>query len=138
MTRHHMFNPAGLPEAKGFSYGAIAASGRALYVSGVTAERPDGSFPEGIVAQFAEACRRVALIMREGGGAPTDLVSMTIYTPVVAEYKENLAGIGAAYREVFGRHYPPIALLGVAELFEKEALVELVCTAVVPEGQSPG
>ena len=138
MTRHHMFNPEGLPEAKGFSYGAVAAPGRTLYVSGVTAERPDGSFPEGIAAQFAEACRRVARVITEGGGGPDDLVSMTIYTPVVADYKANLADIGTAYREVFGRHFPPIALVGVAELFESEALVELVCVAVVPEGQSPG
>ena len=138
MTRHHMFNPDGLPEARGFSYGALAAAGRTLYVSGVTAERPDGSFPDGMVAQFGEACRRAALVITEGGGEPADLVSMTIYTPAVDEYKANLADIGAAYREVFGRHFPPIALLGVAELFEKEALVELVCVAVVPDGQSPG
>lgn len=138
VTRHHMFNPEGLPEAKGFSYGALAAQGRALYVSGITAERTDGTFPHGIAPQFGEACARVARVISAAGGEPTDLVSMTIYTTDVAGYKAELGAVGAAYRQVFGRHFPPIALLGVAELFEKDALVELVCVAVVPDGQEPG
>lgn len=130
-----MFNPEGLPEAKGFSYGAVAAEGRTLYVSGVTAERPDGTFPDGIAAQFGDACARVARVITEAGGDPSDLVSMTIYSTDVAAYKANLPAVGAAYREVFGRHFPPIALVGVAELFERGALVELVCVAVVPGAQ---
>lgn len=138
MTRHDMFNPEGLPEARGFSYGAVAAGGRTLYVSGITAERVDGTFPEGIAAQFGEACARVARVITEAGGVPSDLVSMTIYTTDVDGYKAQLDPIGIAYREVFGRHFPPVALIGVAELFEAEALVELVCVAVVPDSQSPG
>lgn len=138
MTRHHMFNPEGLPQARGFSYGAVAAGGRTLYLSGITAERIDGTFPDGVAAQFGEACARVALVISDAGGDPTDLVSMTIYTTDVAGYKADLGKIGAEYREVFGRHFPPIALIGVAELFEKEALVELVCVAVVPGDQAPG
>lgn len=129
-----MFNPEGLPEAKGFSYGAVAAEGRTLFISGITAERADGTFPEGVAAQFGDACARVARVITEAGGQPTDLVSMTIYTTDVAGYKADLGAVGAAYREVFSRHFPPIALVGVAELFESEALVEVVCVAVVPHG----
>jgi enamine deaminase RidA (YjgF/YER057c/UK114 family) len=57
---------------------------------------------------------------------------MTIYTTDVQGYRDNLVPIGAAYREVFGKHYPPMALIGVTELFDPEAVVELVCVAVVP------
>ncbi|MFO7300406.1 MAG: RidA family protein [Actinomycetes bacterium] len=135
MTRHHMFDPEGLPDAKGFSYGAVAAPGRTLYLAGITAEQPDGSFPDGIVAQFAEACRRVTRVIAEAGGDPSDLVSMTIYTTDVAGYKAHLRELGEAWREVFGRHYPPLALIGVAELFERDALIELVSVAVVPDRQ---
>src|SRR5690606_31896448 len=117
---------------------AVAAGGRTLHISGITAEQPDGSFPGGIAAQFAEACRGVARVISEAGGDPTDLVAMTIYTTDVTGYKAELGAVGAAYREVFGRHFPPIALVGVAELFESAALVEVVCVAVVPDGQSPG
>jgi hypothetical protein len=37
------------------------------------------------------------------------------------------------YRRHFGKHYVATALLGVAELFDEDAVVELVGIAVVPE-----
>jgi enamine deaminase RidA (YjgF/YER057c/UK114 family) len=57
---------------------------------------------------------------------------MQIYVTDVAAYKGALTELGAAYREHFGRHYPATALLGVSELFDPAAKVELVCTAVIP------
>ena len=37
------------------------------------------------------------------------------------------------YRRLLGRCYPAISLFEVSSLFDPSALVELVCTAVVPE-----
>ncbi len=133
MSRHELFDPDGLPPARGFSYGALPAVGRLLHIAGLTGHRADGSIDESIVHQFAEACRSVARVIDEAGGTPTDLISMTIYTTAIEDYRENLSGIGVAYREVFGRHFPPMALIGVAELFDPRAVVELVCEAVVPD-----
>lgn len=129
-----MFDPDGMAPAIGFSYGSVAADGRLLHIAGMTGHGEDGSLPDGLVEQFAAACRGVARVIAEAGGAPDDLVSMTIYTPVIAEYRAQLGPIGDAYRSVFGRHYPPMALLGISELFDPAALVEVVCVAVVPEG----
>ena len=56
---------------------------------------------------------------------------MTIYTTVVEEYRANLGQIGEAYREVFGKHFPAMALIGVSELVDPKSVVELVCVAVV-------
>lgn len=133
MTRHHLFDPDGLPPARGFSHGALANEGRVLHVAGQTGQREDGSLEDGLVDQFATACRAVVQVIEEAGGSPTDLVSMTIYTTAVDEYREKLRELGERYRDVFGRHYPPMALLGVSELFDPEAVVELVCVAVVPD-----
>lgn len=133
MTRHHLFDPDGLPPAVGFSYGALSTPGRLLHIAGLTGAREDGSLADGIVEQFSVACQGVARVIAEAGGDPTDLVSMTIYTTDVDGYRASLDPIGRAYRAVFGRHYPPIALLGVNRLFEPDALVELVCAAVVPD-----
>jgi enamine deaminase RidA (YjgF/YER057c/UK114 family) len=133
MTRHHLFNPASLPPATGFSHGAVAAPGRALYIAGMTGLHADGSLDDSMPDQFAVACRAVATVIAEGGGQPTDVVSMTIYTTSLDSYLDNLAEIGVAYRAVFGKHYPPIALIGVTRLFDPKALVELVCVAVVPD-----
>ena len=50
----------------------------------------------------------------------------------VGEYKAALRELGGVYRRHFGRRYPAMALLGVSALFDAEAKVELVATAVIP------
>lgn len=133
MSRHHMFNPDGMAPAAGFSHGVIAAEGRTVHIAGQTGHHGDLSIDDGMVEQFGAACRSVVRVIEEAGGAPTDLVSMTIYTPVIGDYREKLRELGVEYRRVFGKHYPPMALLGVTELVDPKALVELVCIAVVPD-----
>ncbi|HSK07490.1 MAG TPA: RidA family protein [Acidimicrobiia bacterium] len=131
MSNHRFLNPEGLPAARGFSHGAIPTGGNTLYIAGQTGHRQDLTLDPGLVDQFGQACRSVAQVIAAAGGGPTDLVSMTIYTTDLPGYRESLEPIGVAYREVFGRHYPPMALIGVSELFDPEALVELVCVAVI-------
>lgn len=132
MSDHRFLNPEGLAPARGFSHGAVPARGNTLYIAGQTGHNPDASIDPGLIDQFAQACRSVARVIADAGGKPTDLVSMTIYTTDVQGYRDNLAPIGAAYRAVFGKHFPAMALIGVAELVDQKALVELVCVAVVP------
>ena len=52
--------------------------------------------------------------------------------PQDAVYRDSLEDLSTAYRDHFGRHYPAIALFEVTGLFDPDALVELVCVAVVP------
>jgi enamine deaminase RidA (YjgF/YER057c/UK114 family) len=93
-----------------------------------------GEPPErSIAGQYEAACRSMAAVIAEEGGEPTDLVSLIVYTTDMGAYRESLGPIGEAHRRVLGNHYPPIALIGVATLFEPDALVELVGTAVVPD-----
>ena len=46
-------------------------------------------------------------------------------------YLSGLKEIGAAYREVMGRHFPAMAVVEVTALVEAEAQVEIEATAVV-------
>ncbi len=133
MSRHHLFNPDRMAPAVGFSYGAVSAGGKLLHIAGLTGHASDGSIADDLVEQFAKACESVARVINEAGGEPSDLVSMTIYTTDVEGYRIRLGPIGEAYRTVFGRHFPPMALFGIKELFDPKALVELVCVAVVPD-----
>ncbi|HJS72064.1 MAG TPA: RidA family protein [Acidimicrobiia bacterium] len=133
MTRHHLFDPGGLPEAIGFSYGAIPAGGRTVHLAGITGHAQDGSIEDGLVEQFRRACQSVARVIVAAGGEPSDLVSMTIYTTDLPSYRASLEELGEGYRAAFGRHYPPMALLGIDELVDPKAVVELLCIAVVPE-----
>ena len=132
MTRHEFFNPEGMAPATGFSYGAIPAEGNTLYVAGQTGHYPDLTVDEGIVEQFARACALLAHVIKEAGGEPSDLVSVTIYCSDMKSYRENLKPIGAAWRAVFAKDFPTMSLVGVSELFDPKATVELVGVAVVP------
>lgn len=131
MSGHHLFNPDDLTPPYGFSHGALAKAGRTLYIAGQTGHHADLSIDDGLVEQFARACQSMGRVIEEAGGEPNDLVSLTIYTSDLGTYRENLGPIGAAYREVFGRHFPPMALIGVAELFDARSVVELVGVAVI-------
>lgn len=132
MSRHRLFNPDGMPPASGFSYGALAEGGRLLHIAGITGHAADGSIDIGLVDQFGRACAGVATVISEAGGGASDLVSLTIYTTDIETYRVRPKELGVCYRDVFGRHYPPMALFGVSELFDPRALVELVGVAVVP------
>lgn len=132
MSRHRLFDPEGMPPASGFSYGALADSGRVLHIAGITGHAADGSIDIDLVDQFGAACAGVAKVIAEAGGSPSDLVSLTIYTTDIETYRARPKELGVSYREVFGRHYPPMALFGIAELFDPRAVVELVGVAVVP------
>lgn len=125
-------NPSHLPPASGFSHGVLSEGGRLLHVAGETGHRGDSSIDEGFVAQFGQACQNVAAVVEAAGGAPEDVVSMTIYTTDVGAYRANLAEVGAAYRAVFGRHFPAMALIGVSELVDPRAIVEITGVAVIP------
>ncbi len=131
MTRHHFFDPEGVARPVGFSYGALPAEGTTLHIAGITGQHEDGSIAKSLVDQFRDACESVARVIDEAGGDPEDMVSMIIFTSEIDGYRSNLEPIGEAYRSVFGRHYPPMALLGVSALLDPRAAVELVCVAVV-------
>ena len=129
---HTIVNPDGLLPPVGFSHAVVSTPGRAVQLGGQTGHRADGSLADGLVAQFEQACRNLTVALDAAGAAPRHLTALQIYVTDMAGYRAALRDLGAAYRRHLGRHYPAIALLGVASLFDPEALVELVATAVVP------
>ena len=129
----HLFvNPAELPEAIGFSHAAVVEPGRMVFLAGQAGHKADGTISEDLIDQFAQSCRNVAVALEGAGASRTDLVSLHIFVTDVTAYRSLRRELGEAYREVFGRHYPPMALFGVRDLFDPAAQVELVGTAVIP------
>jgi enamine deaminase RidA (YjgF/YER057c/UK114 family) len=133
MSRHQAVNPDGLLPPVGFSHAVVPADGHVVHLGGQTGHHADGSLDEGLAAQLEQALRNIATVVAAAGGTTDDVVSMQVYVTDVAAYRASLDELGAAWRAVFGRHYPAIALLGVTELFDPAALVEIVATAVVPD-----
>jgi enamine deaminase RidA (YjgF/YER057c/UK114 family) len=86
-----------------------------------------------LVEQFGAALDHVVAALAAAGARPEDVVSMQIFATDVAAYRASTRELGEAYRARFGRHYPAMALLGVSELVDPSALVEIVAVAVVPE-----
>jgi enamine deaminase RidA (YjgF/YER057c/UK114 family) len=128
-------NPPELMEPTGFSHAVVAGAGAGstVYLAGQTAHGKDGSLPgPGLVEQFDAAAGNVVTALRAAGATPGQLVSMTMYVTSVAEYRSALKELLPVWRKHFGRHYPAAALIGVSELVDPAAKVELVCTAVIP------
>jgi len=141
-TPHRLLDPDTLPRPTGFSQVVIPAPGRTIYLAGQIAQRADGTIPQvGIVEQFDLAAANVVRALAAVGARPEHLVQMLIFTSDLDAYRASLAPIGEAYRRHVGRHYPAMSLFEVSRLFDDGALVELVCTAVVPDdpaGRPPG
>ena len=123
----------GLAAPVGFAHAVVAAPGRTVYLGGQTAQDQDGAIVgTTMVEQFDVAARNVVTALTAAGATPDQLVSLVIYTTDVRAYKASLPELGAVWRKHFGRRYPAVALLGVAALFDEDAMVELVGTAVIP------
>ena len=125
--------PPGWPRPKGYA-NAISARGRTIYTAGVVGWDESETFVSDTLAgQFAQALRNIVAILATDGAGPEHLVRMTCYVTDMVAYRSSLAEIGAAWKEVIGRHYPAMALVAVTALVEQKALVEIEATAVVEE-----
>lgn len=128
-----LINPPELAPARGFSHVAVSAPGRQVHVAGQTAHDADGNLTASSMAdQFAAAVRNLHTALRSADAYPNHLVSLQIYVTDVAEYRDQLGPIGEAWREVLGDQYPAVSLFEVSGLFDPDAKVELVATAVIP------
>jgi enamine deaminase RidA (YjgF/YER057c/UK114 family) len=85
-----------------------------------------------MLEQFERTVENVAEALRAAGAEPAHLVSVEIFVTDVEEYKSAAEEIGVVYRRHLGRHYPAMALFEVSRMFDENARVELVCTAVIP------
>jgi len=132
-TGHRLINPEELLPPKGFSHVAVPLPGRLVFVAGQTAHAPDGSIADTSMAGQATAALANLAVALAAAGAHTDqLVSLQIFVTDVAAYRDALGPIGEAWREHLGTHYPAVSLFGVTELFDPDASIEIVATAVIP------
>jgi enamine deaminase RidA (YjgF/YER057c/UK114 family) len=123
--------PPGFPAPKGYSNGVIA-TGRTLFVAGQIGWNEQGAFEsDDLAAQFERALDNVIAIVRAAGGQPEDIAKMTVYVTDLDAYRRSLKAIGQAWRARLGRHFPAMALVGVAGLVEPKALVEIEAVAAL-------
>jgi enamine deaminase RidA (YjgF/YER057c/UK114 family) len=126
-------HPPGWPRARGYSNG-VAATGRTISVSGMVGWDASGQFQsDDFVDQARQALKNIVAVLAEGGARPEHIVRMTWYVLDKRAYQGASSALGAAYRDVIGRHYPAMSAVQVSGLMEERALVEIEATAIVPE-----
>jgi len=128
-----ILQPEGWPRPSGYSNG-VAAQGRQVFIAGQVGWNPrSGQFESaGLVDQVSQALKNVLAVLAEAGGRPQDIARMTWYLTSRAEYLTHLKEIGAAYREIIGKHFPAMTAVEVSALVEAQAKVEIEATAVIP------
>ncbi len=130
---HTILQPEGWAKPIGYANG-VAATGRQIFVGGQIGWNGQCEFEtDDFVGQVKQTLENIVAILAEAGARPEHITTMTWYFTDKAEYLGNLKGIGRAYREVIGRHFPAIAAVQVVALVEDRAKIEIQATAVIPE-----
>lgn len=126
--------PDGWRRPKGYANAIIMPQGRLLFIAGqVGWDVHERMVSDDFVAQFKQALLNVRTCVEAAGSRVDCIGRITLYVTDKQEYAASLKGVGEAWREIMGRHYPAMALLEVKGLLEQGAKVEVEADAVVPE-----
>ena len=132
-----VLQPPGWARPKGFSNGIAVKGGTTVYVAGQVAfDAKNVILEETFAGQFRQTLLNTLAVLAEAGARPEHIVRMTWYVTDKREYLAAIREVGAAWRELMGRHYPAMAVVQVGALVEDAAKVEIETTAVVPEASA--
>lgn len=130
---HKILQPEGWIAPIGYSNG-ISARGRTIFVGGQIGWNAQCEFEtDDFVEQVRQTLKNIVDILAVDGAEPQHITTMTWFFTDKQEYKANMRGLGQAYREVIGKHFPAMAAVQVAGLIEDRAKIEIQVTAVVPD-----
>jgi enamine deaminase RidA (YjgF/YER057c/UK114 family) len=131
MADLNRIDPASLPKPSGFSH-AVVGRGTSVFLAGQTGMDADGAIVGGgVVAQFEQSLANLLVALAEAGGTPDRLASLTIYIVDMDDYRAHAREIGEVWKRLVGTDYPAAAGIGVARLWDADALVELQGIAVL-------
>lgn len=128
---HRILQPKAWMAPKGYTNGLVASGAELVFVGGQIGWNEQCLFEsEDFVDQTAQALRNVVTVLQEANCDPSNIVRMTWYITDKAAYVAKQKEIGLVYREIIGRHFPPMSVVVVAALIEDQAKVEVEVTAV--------
>jgi enamine deaminase RidA (YjgF/YER057c/UK114 family) len=128
-----LLQPVEWSKPRGFSHGvSFDGPGKWIVLAGQTGGDDKGDYVPDLAVQVGTALKRIIRLLHEAGAGPEHIVRLTWYLTSRAEYEAAAAGIGAAWKEMLGRHFPPSTLLYIGGLVDQRAKVEIEVTAFVP------
>jgi reactive intermediate/imine deaminase len=109
---------------------AVEATGRLVFVSGMTARKPDGTIAGvgDISAQTRQVCENVQAAVREAGGTLDDVCRVDVYV----RNMEDFAKIHAVRAQYFAEPLPASTMVEVSKLAHPDYLIEISAIAVIP------
>ena len=126
---HQTIHPQGWLPAKGYANGILTKDGT-LHIGGQIGWDENKKFvSDDFVGQMRQALLNIAAIVETAGGQVSDVTRLTWFVTDKKDYLAHQAEVGAAYREVFGKHFPAMSMLVVADLVEDQVVVEIEATA---------
>jgi reactive intermediate/imine deaminase len=111
---------------------AIEASGRLVFISGMTARQPDGTIAGigDIEAQTRQVCENVKNAVEAAGGTLADVCRVDVYVRNI----EHFDRIHKVRREYFQAPLPASTMVEVSKMVSPDYLIEINAIAVVGNG----
>jgi enamine deaminase RidA (YjgF/YER057c/UK114 family) len=107
----------------------IEARGRIVFISGMTARRPDGTIAGigDIEAQTRQVCENIKAAVEEAGGAMNDICRVDVYV----RNMEHFDKIHKVRREYFKPPAPASTMVEISKMTSPEYLIEINAIAVL-------
>lgn len=107
---------------------AVARAGIPLFISGLTAARPDGTVKgDTVAAQAREIFAQLERILAEAGAGPANVVKTTEY--ILS--REGYRAVADVRHDFFGERFPSATGIVVKELLGRGVLIEMDAVAML-------
>ena len=126
-----VIQPEGWAPALGYSNGMLMPDGT-LHIGGQIGWDKDKQFvAKDFVGQMEQALANIVEIVKTAGGEASDVGRLTWFVKDKNEYLARQKEVGAAYRRIFGKHFPAMSMIIINDLVENDALIEIEATAYI-------
>ena len=108
----------------------IESEGRLVFISGMTARRPDGTIAGigDITAQTRQVCENIRSAVEAAGGTLDDVCRVDVYV----RNMEHFDKIHEVRREYFKPPLPASTMVEITKMTSPDYLIEISAIAVIP------
>ena len=128
-----ILQPPEWAKPRGYSNG-IAARGRTVFLAGQFGCNAEGKFDcSDFAGQARQSLQNIVAILAQAGAGPEHICRLNWYVADRKEYIASMRELGAAYRDIIGKHFPVMTALEVGGFMDDGARLEIEATAVIPD-----